>query len=476
MDIRGLFNQKYTLRCTILNENRKNKKKFFKLEQSLNTAGKGHINILKYLIETYGNHDVKITTKSMNCAASNGHLQVLKWMYQTGDSTATVCNHLGLDAAADNRKLETVQFLLEMKVIPNLAAAHAAHNGHLDILIALDQFNHLPTTTVALDNAAARGHMKIVRFLHSRQAKCTTNAINYAAYNGHYQVVHFLLENRSEGCTREAMDLSSMHGHLDIVKLLHERSDKGCSQSAVDLAAGNCHFHVVQFLIENRKEGCSVYALSNAIIIGHLPMFQYLAEKTAFLKDEEVVERLYEIAKSHDKLEIVEFLKNNFTHLQSLTIIAKFNDQSIYYRYRFETYSIIHFLLKFITVSGQWSRCLIQRSFLKNSKCLEYLYRVCNVRLDIYGHQDYQDRGFSDANESTVGDGPATQSQGVLLRYIYYQQQQQQLQQRQQQHFEILSIRLITIEIIKCNAETITFRADLQISMTIVNSGDQKCI
>ncbi|EFA83498.1 hypothetical protein PPL_03510 [Heterostelium album PN500] len=73
---------------------------------------------------------------------------------------------------------------------------------------------------------------------------------------------------------------------------------------------------------------------------------------------------------------------------------------------------------------------------------------------------------FSDANESTVGDGPATQSQGVLLRYIYYQQQQQ-LQQRQQQHFEILSIRLITIEIIKCNAETITFRADLQISMTI---------
>ncbi|EFA81281.1 hypothetical protein PPL_05260 [Heterostelium album PN500] len=298
-------------------------KSIIKLEQKYlksifnKAAGKGYLNILKYLIETYGNHDVKITTKSMNCAASNGHLQVLKWMYQTRDSTATVCNHLGLDAAANNGKLETVQFLLEMKVIPNLAAEYAADKGHLDILISLDQFNHLPTTSVALDNAATRGHMEIVRFLHSRQAKCTTNAINYAAYNGHYQVVHFLLENRSEGCTQEAMDLSSMDGHLDIVKLLHERSDKGCSQSAVDLAAGNCHFHVVQFLIENRTEGCSVNALSNAIINGHLPMFQYLAEKTAFLKDEEAVERLYEIAKSHDKLEIVEFLKNNFTQLQS---------------------------------------------------------------------------------------------------------------------------------------------------------------
>ncbi|EFA79671.1 hypothetical protein PPL_07362, partial [Heterostelium album PN500] len=72
-----------------------------------------------------------------------------------------------------------------------------------------------------------------------------------------------------------------------------------------------------------------------------------------------------------------------------------------------------------------------------------------------YDHQDYQNRGFSDAHESTVGDGPATQA-----KILFQQALENDIDQK----------------LDKCNAETITFRADLQRSMTIVNSGDQKSI
>jgi hypothetical protein len=48
-----------------------------------------------------------------------------------------------------------------------------------------------------------------------------------AAANGHLVVVKWLHANRNEGCTRYAMDRAEANGHLDVVRWLHENVDIG---------------------------------------------------------------------------------------------------------------------------------------------------------------------------------------------------------------------------------------------------------
>ncbi|KAI8847262.1 hypothetical protein BC829DRAFT_396815 [Chytridium lagenaria] len=73
-----------------------------------------------------------------------------------------------------------------------------------------------------MNQAAMRGHLDIVKFLHEHRSEgCTTHGIDSAARNGHLDIIRFLHENRSEGCTTSAMDNAAGYGHFEIVKFLH---------------------------------------------------------------------------------------------------------------------------------------------------------------------------------------------------------------------------------------------------------------
>ena len=51
---------------------------------------------------------------------------------------------------------------------------------------------------MAMNNAAAYGHLDVVRWLHSNRSEgCTFDAMNYAASNGHLVVIQWLHSNRS---------------------------------------------------------------------------------------------------------------------------------------------------------------------------------------------------------------------------------------------------------------------------------------
>jgi len=57
-----------------------------------------------------------------------------------------------------------------------------------------------------MDNAAEKGYLDIVKFLHfNRPEGCTMSAITGAAINGYIDVVKFLCENRNEGFTYNAI-------------------------------------------------------------------------------------------------------------------------------------------------------------------------------------------------------------------------------------------------------------------------------
>ena len=78
-------------------------------------------------------------------------------------------------------------------------------------------------TTKAMDYAAKKGRLDVVKWLHdNRKEGCTTRAMNKAAKNGHVEIVKYLHENRTEGCTTDAMTWAAMNGRLNVVKWLKE--------------------------------------------------------------------------------------------------------------------------------------------------------------------------------------------------------------------------------------------------------------
>ncbi|ETI33260.1 hypothetical protein F441_19917 [Phytophthora nicotianae CJ01A1] len=87
-----------------------------------------------------------------------------------------------------------------------------------------------------------------------------------AAANGHLQVVKWLHENRGDGCTTQAMDCAAANGHLDTIQWLHSNRTEGCSKDAPIWAAEVGHFEV-KWLLMNRSEGNPVEVVEKA---GHL--------------------------------------------------------------------------------------------------------------------------------------------------------------------------------------------------------------
>ncbi|KAF1782799.1 Ankyrin repeat-containing domain [Phytophthora cactorum] len=101
-----------------------------------------------------------------------------------------------------------------------------------------------------LDSASAAGHLEIVQLLlhldRSSPVRCSFRALNAAAQNGFlYVFLHF---HRSEGCTSYAMDAAAAKGHLEVVKFLHFHRTEGCTTAAMDLAAAQGHLQVVDLL------------------------------------------------------------------------------------------------------------------------------------------------------------------------------------------------------------------------------------
>jgi len=105
-----------------------------------------------------------------------------------------------------------------------------------------------------------------------RTEGCTTWAMDWAAEKGHLEVVKFLHEHRTEGCTTNAMDWAAKNGHLEVVQFLHVHPIEGCTSYAMDNAIRNWHLEVVQFLHEHRIQKIPQKHLNEhiaRILIGH---------------------------------------------------------------------------------------------------------------------------------------------------------------------------------------------------------------
>lgn len=165
----------------------------------------------------------------MFAAAESGKLDVVQWL----------CKHYGGKIKVDLFREQDIpddigieeELSCDEDLIPTTAMDAAAKNGHLAVLLFLDgvdtasrnkqkkrswkfnfatrhQIGHYPRcTSFAMDAAAARGHLNVVKWFHSHRSEgCTTTAMDRAAANGHLEVVQWLHSHRLEGCTTAAMD------------------------------------------------------------------------------------------------------------------------------------------------------------------------------------------------------------------------------------------------------------------------------
>lgn len=197
-----------------------------------NCIANGNLNIIKYVFES---GLVQFTTKSLIFGAKWGRLDILIWLY-------------------DNVKLK----------FPSEMIYHAAAAGHLDVVKWVSQFYRLKSSGgqeiiectwqsykldtfdigraryyfgVAMDYAAAAGHLHIVQWLHyNRPEGCTVRAMTDAAAAGHMDVVQWLHDNRTEGCVMTTMIWAARCGHDDMVKWIYANEWRGTEFEAIEMA------------------------------------------------------------------------------------------------------------------------------------------------------------------------------------------------------------------------------------------------
>lgn len=69
-----------------------------------------------------------------------------------------------------------------------------------------------------MDEAAANGHLDVVRWLHEHRTEgCTRAAMNGAALAGDLAMLEFLRSSRSEGCTAQAFVNAYNGNHLEVM-------------------------------------------------------------------------------------------------------------------------------------------------------------------------------------------------------------------------------------------------------------------
>lgn len=205
----------------------------------------------------------------------------------------------------------------------------SAARGNMDIVQYLYGHPLLKTKCKVVREAAEKGHLKLVKWLHQQDPDCAMDALNYAAHGGHLNVVRWVhgqirkkknatshQTSRSGGARvwrhyhncLDSIDEAVESGSLELVKWLHKNRRSECSRDAMSRAACMGNLEMVQFLHENRDEGCYENTLNKCAEFGHFEVMKFFHENEYWLDIDQDTMDL--VAASHD-FEIVKWLHEN---------------------------------------------------------------------------------------------------------------------------------------------------------------------
>ncbi|ETV87144.1 hypothetical protein H257_02130 [Aphanomyces astaci] len=173
--------------------------------KSDHAADKGHLVFVQFL-HYYSRMD-GCMTRAMDVAAMHGHLKVVQFLHHHRDESCTT-------RALDNAASCTVGAMDKAvsRTRPTRSYSFLARPSTRRV------YDH------ALDDAASRGNLDMVRFLHGHRTEgWTTQAMDaMAARGGHLEIVRFLCETPPDesGSLKafvETMDAVAGNGHLEML-------------------------------------------------------------------------------------------------------------------------------------------------------------------------------------------------------------------------------------------------------------------
>lgn len=164
---------------------------------AISAAVAGHVRVLRWLYRAcrapfYRKHAAK--------AAEYGHIQALRWILDHGVNYHVMRNGSEpIEAAAKANELVCLKWLLENGSIKHgtlqKALYAAAENGHVESANLLVGFKSIEMTCHLASIAAANGHLKMLTWLHERNAPWRDYAALLAAENGRLDCLKYAVAN-----------------------------------------------------------------------------------------------------------------------------------------------------------------------------------------------------------------------------------------------------------------------------------------
>jgi ankyrin repeat protein len=298
-------------------------------------ARRGHLEMVKWL---HSNRSEGCTAEAMDAAASNGHLDVVKFLHSHRDEG---CTTKAMDDASGSGHLDVIEWLHANREegCTEDAIHSAVENGHLEVVKWHFSNRGMNSLWCQLDVAASFGQLAMVQFLHEVDNDdgpelCTTFAMNEAAANGHLEVVKWLYENRSEGCTAVALSNAATSGHHEVAKWLIAHTYKGYHACAFNDSAAKGDLAMLELLHANIEETYEDDGLGDeigipqggfqnweddpwnwgevgdafecAIVENHIEVLEWLCDKFPELID---VRKFRDKAESHQRWSILRWLE-----------------------------------------------------------------------------------------------------------------------------------------------------------------------
>ena len=154
---------------------------------------------------------------------------------------------------AETNKLELLKWAREEKECEwgGGTIKAAARQGNLE-MVKYCVANECPIDQWTCANAALKGHLEILKYLHEEaKAPWDWGTAAWAAENGHLHILEYLVERKYDQYSEWACWEVAKCGHLDCLKYLHETAKTPWNYLAVRGAHKNNHPECVQYLLDN---------------------------------------------------------------------------------------------------------------------------------------------------------------------------------------------------------------------------------
>ena len=112
--------------------------------------------------------------------------------------------------------------------------------------------NECPIGTYACAHAAQNGHLEVLKYLREEvKAPWDSATANVSAANGHLHILEYLVERKFDQYSVLACECAAQYGHLDCLKYLHETAKAPWDYRAVREAHKKNHTECLQYLLDN---------------------------------------------------------------------------------------------------------------------------------------------------------------------------------------------------------------------------------